>query len=144
MSGASQVALVVKNPPANAGDVRDMGAVPGSGRFPGIGNGNPLRYSCLENSMDSGAWWATVHSIAKSQTRPKQLSTHECRHSINKICIGSVCLKLQNADERNQRFDKWNDILCLWNGKHRTVNMSVLPKMIHRLNSMLLKPKQVL
>ena len=136
--------LVVRNPPASAGDVRDMGSIPGSGRFPGIGNGNPLQYSCLGNSMDSGAWWATVHSIAKSQTRLKHLSTHECRHSINKICIGSVCLKLQNADERNQRFDKWNDILCLWNGRHRTVNMSVLPKVIHRLNSMLLKPKQVL
>ena len=59
---------MVKNPQANAGDVRDMGAVPGSGRFPGIGNGNPLRYSCLENSMDSGAWWATVHGVAKSRT----------------------------------------------------------------------------
>ena len=53
----SQVALVVKNPPANAGDVRDTGSVPGSGRYPGGGHGNPLQYSCLENSMDRGAWW---------------------------------------------------------------------------------------
>ena len=53
----SQVALVVKNPPANAGDVRDTGSVPGSGRSPGGGHGNPLQYSCLENSMDRGAWW---------------------------------------------------------------------------------------
>jgi len=50
-----KVALVVKNPPANAGDTRDMGSAPGSGKSPGEGNGNPLQYSCLENSMDRGA-----------------------------------------------------------------------------------------
>ena len=60
----SQVALVVKNPPANAGDVRDTGLIPGSGRSPGGGHGNPLQYSCLENPMDRGAYQATVHSIA--------------------------------------------------------------------------------
>ena len=60
---------VVKNLPANAGDTRDAGLIPGSGRFPGEGNGNPLQYSCLESSMDRGAWWATVHGVAKSQTR---------------------------------------------------------------------------
>ena len=74
--GASQVALVVKNLPANAGDIRDMGSIPGLGRCPGGGNGNPLQYSCLENPMenpmDGGAWWATVHGVAKSQTRLKQ------------------------------------------------------------------------
>ena len=53
--GASQVVLVVKNPPANAGDTRDMGLIPGSGRSPRVGNGNPLQYSCLENPMDRGA-----------------------------------------------------------------------------------------
>ena len=53
--------LVVKNLPANAGDIRDSGSIPGSGRFPGEGHGNPLQYSCLENPMDRGAWWATVH-----------------------------------------------------------------------------------
>ena len=63
---ASQVALVVKNPPANAGDVRDKGLIPGSGRFPGEGNGYPLQYSCLENPLDRGAWWATVHGVEKS------------------------------------------------------------------------------
>ena len=47
----------------------DMGSIPGSGRSPGEGNGNPLQYACLENSMDGGAWWATVHGVAKSQTR---------------------------------------------------------------------------
>ena len=54
---ASQVALVVKNPSANAGDVRDKGSIPGLGGFPGGGHGNPLQYSCLENPMDRGAWW---------------------------------------------------------------------------------------
>ena len=53
--GASQVVLVVKNPPANAGDTRDMGSSPGPGRCPGVGNGTPLEYSCLENSTDRGA-----------------------------------------------------------------------------------------
>ena len=60
---------VVKKPPANAGDIRDMGLIPGSERSPGEGNGNPLQYSCLENSMDGEAWWATVHGVAKSQTQ---------------------------------------------------------------------------
>ena len=53
---------------ANAGDARDEGRIPGLGRSPGGGKGNPLQYSCLENSMDRGAWWATVHGVAKSQT----------------------------------------------------------------------------
>ena len=65
---ASQMVLVVKNLPANAGDIRDMGSIPGSGRSPGGGHGNPLQYFCLENPMDRGAWWATVHGVAKSQT----------------------------------------------------------------------------
>ena len=64
---ASEVVLVVESMPANAGDIRDMGSVPGSGRFPGGGHGNPLQHSCLDNSMDRGAWWAIVHGIAKSR-----------------------------------------------------------------------------
>ena len=51
----------------SAYNVRDLGSIPGSGRSPGEGNGNPLQYSCLENSMDGGAWWATVNGVAKSQ-----------------------------------------------------------------------------
>ena len=74
--GTSLMALVVKNPPANAGDMKDLGSIPGSGRSPGGRNGNPLEYSCLENTMDRGAWRATVHRVAKSQTQLKQLSTH--------------------------------------------------------------------
>ena len=59
---------VVKNPPANAGDTEDTSSIPGSGRSLGIGNGNPLQYSCLETSMDLGAWQAIVHGIAESWT----------------------------------------------------------------------------
>ena len=61
--------LVGKNLPASVGDARVIGLIPGLGRSPGGGNGNPLQYSCLENSMDRGAWWATAHWAAKSQTR---------------------------------------------------------------------------
>ena len=63
------VASAVKNLPANAGDLRDAGSIPESGRYPGEGNGNPLQCSCLENPMDGRAWWATVRGVAKSQTR---------------------------------------------------------------------------
>ena len=59
---------MVKYPPANAGDERNAGSIPRSGRSPGEGHGNPLQYSCLENPMDRGGWWATVHGVAKSQT----------------------------------------------------------------------------
>ena len=73
---ALQVVLVVKNPLANAGDVRDSGLIPGSGRSPGEGNGNPLQYYCLENPMDRGAWRATVDRVTKSRTWLKWLNTH--------------------------------------------------------------------
>ena len=66
---ASQVVLVEKNPPANAGDVRDEGLSPRSGRSPGGGHGNPLQYFCLENPMNRGAWWTTVPGVTKSQTQ---------------------------------------------------------------------------
>ena len=67
--GASQVALVVMNLPVNAGEVRDTGSIPGWGRSPGGSHGNPLQYSCLENPMDRGAWWATIHGLAKSRSQ---------------------------------------------------------------------------
>ena len=67
------MAAAVKNPPANAGDVRDNGSIPGMGRSPRGENGNLLQYSCLENPRDRGTWWATVHGITKSQTK---LSMH--------------------------------------------------------------------
>ena len=72
---------MVKNSPASAGDVRDASLIPGPGRSPGEGNGNPLQYYCLENPIDRRTWWATVHSIAKSWTYLKQLS----KHNIDKI-----------------------------------------------------------
>ena len=59
-------ALVVKNPPANAREIRNSGSIPGLGRSPGEGNGNPLQYSCLGNPMDRGTWWATVHGVTES------------------------------------------------------------------------------
>ena len=68
---AFPVALVVKNPPASAEDIRDTGSIPGSRRSPGEGHGNLLQYSYLENPTDRGAWRATVHRVAKSQTQLK-------------------------------------------------------------------------
>ena len=59
---------MVKNPPANAGEARDAGSIPGLGRSPGGRNGNPRQYSCLENPVDGGVWWATVHWVVKSRT----------------------------------------------------------------------------
>ena len=69
--GASQVALVVKNLPDNARDVRDVGSIPGSGRSHGGWRGNPWHCSCLGNSMDRGTWWAAVHRVKKSWTQLK-------------------------------------------------------------------------
>ena len=69
---------VVKNSPTNAGDTGDTGSIPGLERSPGERNGNSLQYSYLENSMDRGAWWATIHRVAKSLT---QLSTHTHTHA---------------------------------------------------------------
>ena len=67
----SQLALVVKNLPANAGELGDVDLIPGSGRSPGEGHGNPLQHSCLENTIDRGAWQARVHWVAKSRTQLK-------------------------------------------------------------------------
>jgi len=74
----SQVALVVKNLLANAGDIRDSGLIPGLGRTPEGEHGNSLHFSCLENPMDGGAWQATVHTVTKSRTQLKWLSKHTC------------------------------------------------------------------
>ena len=85
---ASQAVLVVKNLSAKAGDLRDGGSIPGSGRFPGGGRGNLLQYSCLENPLDRGAQrWTTAHRVTKSQTQLKQLSTHaECVVGFSHLC----------------------------------------------------------
>ena len=73
---AFRLVLVIKNPSANAGDSRDASSIPGLGRSPGEGTGNPFRYSCLENPMDRDAWWATVHRVTKCLIQLNQPSTH--------------------------------------------------------------------
>ena len=79
------MALVVKNPPVNVGDVRDVGSIPGLGSYPGEGHGNPLQYSCIDNLVDRGAWQATVHRVAQSWTRLKQLSMQSNNAAANAI-----------------------------------------------------------
>ena len=75
---------VIKNQPVNTGNVSDAGSIPWSGRSPGEGNGNPLQYSFLKNSMDRGACWATVHGVTKSGTR---LGTHTAQHISSTLLI---------------------------------------------------------
>ena len=85
------MALVAKNPPANAGDLRHLGLIPRLGRFPGGGHGNPLPYSCLENPMDRGAWRAMVHGVTKSGAQLKVLAQHgsgEALHPVHsQLCL---------------------------------------------------------
>ena len=85
---------MVKNPPACTADAGDVALIPGSGRSPGGGNGNPLQYSWLENRMDRGVWWATVHGVAKNQT---QSSTHASKLSlmfVKSLAWGGKCMLL--------------------------------------------------
>ena len=96
---------VVKNMPANAGGTGNMGSVPGLGKSPGEGNGNPLQYSCLENPMDREAWWATVHGVSKSQIR---LSLHAMKkkeftyHTIHPFKgYNSIVLRSQSCTSKN-------------------------------------------
>ena len=91
---ASKMVLVVKNPPASGGDIRDTGLIPGWGKSPGGGNGHPLQYSCLENPMDRGAWQTTVHRMAKGHTRLKWLSMHAPTVTFPKGLSKPLCLKL--------------------------------------------------
>ena len=70
------MAQLVKNLPANIGDTRDAGSIPGSGRSPGVGNGNPLHYYCLQNPMDRGAWQTTVHGVTKELDMTEHTHTH--------------------------------------------------------------------
>ena len=81
--------MVVKNPPANAGDAKDMGSIPGPGRCPGGGNGNPLQYPCLENPMDRGTWRAIVHRGCTESDTTEQLSMNSSR--------GESCLITQKT-----------------------------------------------
>ena len=93
ITGASQIAVVVKNLPANAGDLRDPGLIPGLGKFLGGGHGNQLQYSCLENRMDSVAWWVTVCRTAESRRWLKWLSMQ-----VTVSITGSLCCTCPLAD----------------------------------------------
>ena len=98
----NQVGLLVKNLPANAGDLRNVGLIPGSGRSPGGGNGNPLQFSCLENPMDRRAWLATVQRVTKSQTQRQWLSMQEVKLVCDQIHVHPW-----------PDFHSW-DLLCPW------------------------------
>ena len=74
-----------------AGDAGDMGSIPELGRFPGVGNNNSFQYSCLENSMDIGAWWATVHGVAKNQTRLSAHKSSECSPNKTQLLTFRLC-----------------------------------------------------
>ena len=87
------MALVVKNLPANAGDLREGGSVPGLGRSPGGGHHNPLQYSCLENPVDRGAWQAMVHKVTKSWT---QLSDLACMHTSSRDLLYNIAPLINN------------------------------------------------
>ena len=87
---ASQVVLEIKNLSSNAADIRDAGLIPGSGRSPAGGHGNPLQHSCLENPMDRGAWWASGHEVAKSQMTKSDL---ECTDTENSKVLPKCCKK---------------------------------------------------
>ena len=84
---------VVKNLCVNKGDTGDSGLIPGSGRSPAEGNGNPLQYSCLENPMDRGAWQATVHGVAQNRTQLKWLSTAQVKYMFNFIRSCQTCFQ---------------------------------------------------
>ena len=102
----SQVVLVVKTPPANSGDITDLGSIPGLGRSPGGGHGNPLQYSWVENLMDRGAWWATVHG---SQRVGLDWSDWACMHSLS----GNDLKKTSGGEEKWLRKKEWK--LAKWN-----------------------------
>ena len=79
---------MIKNLPASARDARDLGSIPGSGRLPGIGNDNPLQYSCLDNPMDGGALWATVHGVAEYQIH-LSMHSHNISNSLHTPALDS-------------------------------------------------------
>ena len=122
----SQVKPMVNNPLVNAGDIRDTGSIPGLGRSPGGGHGNPLQYSCLENPTDRGAWWVTVHRVTKSRTRlsmhaqlskaPLLTSFSSNVSSTTPICLNFCCISELNWPEKSWlQKTKWkipSEIFC--------------------------------
>ena len=95
------MALVVKNPPANARNIKDVGSIPGLGRSTGGGHGNPLQYSCLENSIDRGAWWAIVHGVTESWTQLRQLSSPKINDRMK--LFQSFILLYSNIKEKTEK-----------------------------------------
>ena len=82
---------MVKNPPADARDERDSGSIPGSGRSPGVGNGKPLQYSCLENFNDRGAWWAAVHGVTKESDTTERTQIKSSQRALPTITGIHTC-----------------------------------------------------
>ena len=112
---------VVKNPPASAGDTGDAGSIPGWGRSPGEGNGNPLQYSCLRNPMDRGVWRATVHGVTKESGTTEQLSA--CTYTHTHTHTHSLSLSLSIVAKQSEYFLSWflyrnayllQNLLCKW------------------------------
>ena len=127
---------MVKNPTANAGDTRDEGSVPGSGRSPGGGHGNPLQHSCLENPMDRGAWWVTVLGVTKTWTWLKWLSTHRKRLSFLDKGCSPVTLWMELSREMGGLCDHWimyhrSQVLLTFNSlQHQTDHLTWISAMI--------------
>ena len=95
---------MIENPSANSGDIREEGSIPGSGRSPGGEHGKPLQNSCLENPMDRGAWWATVHGVAESDTNEHTstlLHTLRSKRSSSLYCVAGTVLCIQDGSERD-------------------------------------------
>ena len=97
----------VKNPCANGGDTGNVGSIPGLGRFPGGGSGNPHQYSCLENPMDTGDWRAIIHGVTKSRTQPKRLSMYTHTHT-------HILQTLKIKDLHSQRSCKLLKLIKRW------------------------------
>jgi len=121
---------VIKNPPANAGDVRDRGSIPGLGRSPGGGHGNRLQYSCVENPTVRGARWATVRRVTKSWTQLKRLNLHtqtDLKHLLMNITSVDIQMAFMTCDET-----------CLtgWDSAVTWVNNSLLWYLVRRVDSL--------
>ena len=120
---ASQAVLVVKNPPANAGDLGDVGSIPGSGRSPGGGLGHPFQYSCLENPMNRGAWQAIVHRVSKNWT---WLSTFAGNCNTSKTSRLRCFLLGFDIDAL---FPEYNTVPCLCTFAHAVLSSLTSPSL---------------
>ena len=137
MTQSSHVALVVTNSPPSAGDIRDAGSIPGLGRSPGEGHGNPLHDSCLENPVDREPWQATVHRVTKSWKWLKRLSTHARVTSPQLTSITGYSLHAESKNIQMNWFTKqkqtqtkayhyqrknteWSGKLVVWDWQIRT------------------------